>query len=54
MPKLKTARCIICKTLIKRHDANRVTLKVGPGSDGQGVYKEVHLVCSQKDVSHNA
>jgi len=48
MPKLKEARCVICKNRILRHDALRVSIKVGQGSNRQGVYKLAHLKCVQE------
>lgn len=48
MSKMKTANCYICGKAIGRHDPNRITVKVGKGSNGQGVYRAVHLECSQE------
>ena len=49
MSKLKIATCPKCGKKIKRHDALRVSVRVAEGSTGQGVYKDVHLACSQED-----
>lgn len=54
MPKLKASRCFVCTRPLQRHDVKRVNIKVGKGSRGQGVFKEVHLACSQQRRFTNA
>lgn len=43
MSKFKNAKCIYCTRKIKRHDPNRVMVKVS-----ERVKKPAHLECSQK------
>jgi len=42
MGKLKASICLYCLKSIKRHDPNRVSIKVG-----KDAYKEAHLTCQQ-------
>uniref|UniRef100_A0A6H1Z824 PARP-type domain-containing protein n=1 Tax=viral metagenome TaxID=1070528 RepID=A0A6H1Z824_9ZZZZ len=51
MGKYKTAKCVICHKPIFRHDELRLKIKVGEGANGQGVFKLVHLSCSQKETN---
>lgn len=46
MSKGKKGHCVICGKPIKRHDALRVTVKVGENRN-QTSYREAHLSCSQ-------
>lgn len=48
MGKYKMAICPKCGKKINRHDANRANIKVGQGSNHQGVFKNYHLTCFQE------
>jgi hypothetical protein len=47
MGKLKSGKCLYCGENLRRHDANRVSIKVGV-NNGQNSYKEAHLKCKQE------
>ncbi|KKN19274.1 hypothetical protein LCGC14_0947390 [marine sediment metagenome] len=53
MPKLKSAKCFICRERIHRHDANRMSVIVGHRRGQRNAHREVHLRCSQ-EVPHSA
>lgn len=48
MSKLKADKCPKCKLALSRHDTNRISIRVGNGSRGQGVFKNYHLSCYQE------
>jgi len=46
--KIKHSVCIKCHKPIGRHNAGRIKTRVADGSNGQGVFRDICLACSQK------